>query len=73
MNFNYLQEECDKLAIFLEEIQQEFVQIKPDVNVTINQFLETEVSLNKILHLKQISPTGNNNMFNKKHKEGRNS
>ena len=61
--------ECHKLAISLEEIQQEIVQIKPDLNVTINQFSETEVSLVKILDLKQISPAGkNNNMFNKKHK-----
>lgn len=48
--------ECHKLAISLEEIQQEIIQIKPDLNVTINQFSETEVSLVKILDLKQISP-----------------
>ena len=75
--------ECHKLAISLEEIQQEIVQIKPDLNVTINQFSETEVYLDKILDVKQISPARgagtcgvtrspagkNNNMFNKKHKE----
>lgn len=55
MNFNYLQVECYKLAISFEEIQEEIVQIKPDLNVTINQYLETEVSLDKILDLKQIS------------------
>ena len=42
-NSNYFKVECHKLAIFLEDIQQGIVQIIPDLNVTINQFFETEV------------------------------